>query len=106
MLNKGIILLSILIDLLIRILTILEWINPLKNIIILFFITLTFRSRWTWQVILPSLLVYNFPNLKSYIQAQMQEIEEKGKLELLLSANSLSQHALFLKDRLVWLYKE
>lgn len=36
----------------------------------------------------------------------MQEIEEKGKLELLLSANSLSQHALFLKDRLVWLYKE
>lgn len=34
------------------------------------------------------------------------EIQEKGKLELLLSANSLTQHALFLEDRLVWLYKE
>lgn len=106
MLNKGIILLSVSIDLLIRLLTILEWINPLKNILILFLITLVFRSRWTWQVILPSLLVYHFPNLKFYIQSLMQEIEEKGKLELLLNANSLSQHALFLKDRLVWLYKE
>ena len=106
MLNKGIILLTVLIDLLIQILTILEWIDPFKNVLILFLINLTFRSRWTWQVILPSLLVYYFPNLKAYIQRIIIDVQEKGKLELLLDANSLSQHALFLKDRLVWLYKE
>lgn len=106
MLYKGIILLSVLIDLLIQVLTILEWIDPLKNILILFLINFAFRSRWTWQVILPSLIVYHSSNLKSYIIRLMMEIQEKGKLELLLSANSLSQHALFLKDRLIWLYKE
>jgi hypothetical protein len=106
MLNKGIILLSVLIDLLIQVLTILEWINPFKNVLILFLINLAFTSRWTWQVILPSLLVYHFPNLKFYIERLIMEMEEKGKLELLLRANSLSQHALLLKDRLFWLYKE
>jgi hypothetical protein len=106
MLNKGIILLSVLIDLLIQVLTILEWIDPFKNVLILFLINLAFTSRWTWQVILPSLLVYHFPNLKFYIERLIMEMEEKGKLELLLRANSLSQHALLLKDRLFWLYKE
>lgn len=106
MLNKGIILLSVSIDLLIQVLTVLEWIDPFKNVLIIFLVNLAFRSRWTWQVILPSLLVYYFPTIKAYIQRLLLELQEKGKLELLLSANSLSQHALFLKDRLVWLYKE
>jgi hypothetical protein len=36
----------------------------------------------------------------------VNEIESKGKLELLLTANSYTQHALVLKDHLVWLYAE
>ena len=97
MLSKGLILLSSSIDLLIQM---------FKNVLVLILVNLAFRSRWTWQVILPSLLVYYFPNIKAYIQRLMMEIQGKGKLELLLSANSLSQHVLFLIDRLLWLYNE
>lgn len=71
---------------------------------ILIIVLLLFKSRWTWQVFVPSTLVYFYPNLKGYVRRLAKDIEDKGKLDLLLTANSLSQHALFLKDRLVWLY--
>ena len=106
MLNKGIVLLTILIDFLIQILTIVEWITPSKNILIISLTLLFFRSRWTWNAFIPSTLIYFLPNIKSYIQNHISSVQEMGKLDLLLKANSLTQHALFLNDRLTWLYKD
>lgn len=106
MLNTGIVLLTILIDVLVQILTIVEWISPSKNALIILIVLLSFKSRWTWNAFIPSILVYFIPNIKSYIQNHVNSVQEMGKLDLLLSANSLTQHALFLKDRLSWLYQE
>lgn len=106
MLNKGIILLSISIDLLIRLLSVAEWINPLVNLFIIFVVALGFSSRWLWQVVIPSTAILLLPKIKKHIQALIIEIESKGKLELLLTANSYTQHALMLKDHLLWLYRD
>lgn len=106
MLNTGIVLLTILIDFLIQILTIVEWITPSKNILVLAITLLAFRSRWTWNAFIPSFLVYFLPSIKSYINNHIISVQSMGKLDLLLTANSLTQHALFLKDRLAWLYED
>lgn len=106
MLNTTTVLLTILIDFLVQILTIVEWITPSKNILIIAFTLLAFRSRWTWNAFIPSFLVYFYPNIKSYIQNHIHLVQDMGRLDLLLNANSLTQHALFLKDRLAWLYRE
>lgn len=106
MLNTTTVLLTILIDFLVQILTIVEWITPSKNILILAFTLLAFRSRWTWNAFIPSFLVYFYPNIKSYIHNHINLVQDMGRLDLLLTANSLTQHALFLKDRLAWLYRE
>lgn len=106
MLNTAAVLLSILIDFLVQILTIVEWITPSKNIFIIVFTLLGFRSRWTWNAFIPSILVYFYPNIKAYIENHIDSVQTMGKLDLLLSTNSLTQHALFLKDRLAWLYRE
>ena len=106
MLNKGIILLSISIDLLIKLLSVAEWINPLVNAFIIFIVSVGFSSRWLWQVLIPSSVILLLPNIKKHIQSLIIEIESKGKLELLLTANSYTQHALTLKDHLLWLYRE
>ena len=106
MLNNGIILLSILIDSFIEILKIVEWITPIKNLIILITSILIFKYRWTWQVLLPSWIVYNSSKIKGYLKDRINETQSLGKLDLLLRANSLTQHALFLKDRIYWIYRE
>ena len=106
MLNTGIVILSILIDFLIQILTIVEWITPSKNILVITITLLAFRSRWTWNAFIPSFLVYFLPSIKSYINTHIISVQSMGKLDLLLTANSLTQHALFLKDRLAWLYED
>lgn len=106
MLNTTTVLLTILIDFLVQILTIVEWITPSKNILIITFTLLGFRTRWTWNAFIPSILVYFYPNIKAYIQNHINLVQDMGRLDLLLNANSLTQHALFLKDRLAWLYRE
>ena len=106
MLNTGVVLLAVLIDFLVQILTLVEWITPSKNIFLIALTLLCFRSRWTWNAFIPSILVYFLPNIKVYIQTHISTLQEMSKLDLLLNANSLTQHALFLKDRLYWLYRE
>ena len=105
MLNKGRISLLITIDFLILFLKTVEWIDTLKGIQLLLAVNLIFKSRWYWQVILPSLLIYYSTNIKAYFQRIHSETLQKSKLDLILDMNSLTQHALFLKDRIFWLYE-
>jgi hypothetical protein len=105
MLHKGRILLLASIDGLIAILSTIEWANPVRGMILVLGIHFTARSRWSWQVIVPSLLVFHFPNMKAYFKRIQNESEQKNTFDLILEVNSLRQHALFLLDRLLWLYK-
>lgn len=105
MLNKGRISLLITIDFLILFLKTVEWIDTFKGIQLLLAVNLIFKSRWYWQVILPSLIIYYSTNIKAYFQRIHSETLQKSKLDLILDMNYLTQHALFLKDRIFWLYE-